>query len=99
MTNENERTRDPWVQITARLAVLECLTSATLALYIANSRNDPTFELAHAMLNAIRFDAIQGMTALSSEVQNEGREYLDSLIERITKSIPILRARNPLNTH
>jgi len=78
-------------RLIARFGALENVCVITLALCLANSRNDPDFSKAEALLAALERDGHAGMAHLSPEVQQEGRVYLSNLLRMVLRTIPALR--------
>jgi len=85
-------TTNPLDNVVARIAVLEGMCGATLALYLANARNDPTGELAMALVTALRNDIIAGVAHLPAHMKAEAEKYLDNLLSQVTAKLPGLHA-------
>jgi hypothetical protein len=82
-----------------RVAVLESISVAIMAIYLANARNDPDYSRAKALLDAIRSDAVRGIGFLPDDVRKEGEAYLDKLLEKLFASLPSMRGESGGQSH
>ena len=78
-------------RLAVRIAALENVTTATLALYLANSLNDPDLSKAKALLDALTSDGQDGLAKFPELVRQEGIAYLSALLNRVLQMIPALR--------
>lgn len=66
-------------EIAGRLQVLEVFAMTTLALYMANSRNDPDYSKAFGLLDMMRGQVAELSTALPQGAQTAAKQYADHL--------------------
>lgn len=78
-------------EIAARLLVLEAISSTALALYLANSRNDPDYSKAHALLGAIRQSIAQLATTSPPAAQMIAQQYGDHVLGMVEENLRALR--------
>jgi hypothetical protein len=85
--------------VIVRIAVLEGMCGAVLALYLANTRNDPTGDLAKALIAALRKDIIEGVAHLPPHMKAEAEVYLDNALGPVTARLPGLHAPGTPSNH
>lgn len=78
-------------EISARLHVLETATMLALGIYLANSRNDPTYEKAEALVQAFVSAARDNTRAEPATVQATAARYSDHLASILRENIRALR--------
>lgn len=77
-------------EMAGRLIVMEVMVMTSLGLYLANSRNDPDYSKAGALLEHMR------QSVLTSRFQSPGEQavavrYVDDLITQLTATLRSLR--------
>lgn len=77
--------------MSGRLKVLEVLTLTALGLYLANSKNDPDYSKASALLDYIRGSISATSIALSPEAIMEADRYASELTILIANNLRIMR--------
>jgi hypothetical protein len=78
-------------EIAGRLAALEVLTMTAFGLYLSNSRNDPDFSKAAALLDHTRAAVSSLAVALSPNAQRFANEYADHLLSVLAENLRTLR--------
>ena len=83
-------------ELEGQIAVLEVVNVVTLGLYLANTKNDPNFERARALLDFIRDFALKKTAEdlPSPEARQAAARYTDSLLSQVLESVPHLRGSN-----
>jgi hypothetical protein len=99
MPDNTPKPGDPYVVLMSRLIVLEGMVSTLLSLYLAAAQNDPTFELAKALLKQIAEDIEFGLQSMPYAVQQEARVFRDALLHRVETQLPGLRAADKSRPH
>jgi hypothetical protein len=74
-------------EITGRLVVLEVLSMTTLGLYLANSRNDPDYSKARALLDHIKQTIAGQVQMLPPSAQAAAAKYADHLVETLLANL------------
>lgn len=77
-------------ELKGRSIALEVFSVAALGLYIANSRNDPGFEKARALLDFLRQTAAQEANALDPEARAAALHHADDLASRVLENLRLL---------
>jgi hypothetical protein len=70
-------------EVSGRLVVLEVLSMMALGLYLANSRNDPDYSKARALLDHIRQTIAGQAQTLPLGTQTAAAKYADHLLETL----------------
>jgi hypothetical protein len=78
-------------EISGRLIVLETFVMTSLGLYLANTRNDPTYSMAAAMLDHLREASVSNAAAAPPAVQAKAKAYSDHLAAVLTENLRLLR--------
>jgi hypothetical protein len=78
-------------EISGRLLVLETFIITTLALYVANASNDPTYEKLTAILNHLRGISKSLPEGTPVAVQTIAAAYSDHLATLVASNIRLLR--------
>lgn len=81
-------------EISARLIVLETFAMSALGLYLANSRNDPDYSKAAALIDYLKQSAISNSAATDPSVQNATQQYAEHLTSILMNSIRNLRGED-----
>jgi hypothetical protein len=81
-------------EVVGRLAVLEVLSMTALGLYLANTRNDPEYERAVAMIDHTRVAVANLAAAQPPEAQAVAKEYAEQLLGMLAQNIKMLRGKN-----
>ena len=86
-------------EVVGRLAVLEVLSMTALGLYLANTRNDPEYERAMAMIDHTRIAVANLAAAHPPEIQTAARKYAEQLLGMLAQNIKMLRSKNGSSSH
>jgi len=78
-------------QIIARLAALEVLAGAGIAVVLASAGNDPDLSKAKAILDALRTDGEAGIAHLPEPIRKEAESILGALVGRVLRMAASLR--------
>lgn len=78
-------------EIAGRLHTLEHFAMAALGLYLANSRNDPDYSKATALLDYLRSSAVASSAKLSPGAQQAVKDYADHLVSELRANVRTLR--------
>jgi hypothetical protein len=78
-------------EIEGRLIVLEIFVITALALYLANSKNDPDYSKSTALLDHLRATSASNASAARVEVQQATRAYSDHLLSLIGSNLRQMR--------
>jgi hypothetical protein len=77
-------------EITGRLLVLEAFTMTTLGLYLANAKDDPTYEKAGAILDFLRGASRSLAENVSQEARAFAESYSDHLADLVAQNLRVL---------
>ena len=78
-------------EVSARLIVLEVFAMSALGLYLANSRNDPDYSKAAALLDDLRKSSFVNAAPAGPVVQMAAKQYADHLASILAENIRHLR--------
>ncbi len=78
-------------EISGRLIVLETFVMTSLGLYLANTKNDPSYSMAAAMLDHLREASVSNAAAASPAVQANTKAYSNHLVSVLTENLRLLR--------
>ena len=78
-------------EIAGRLVALEVVSMTALGLYLANSRNDPDYAKATALLEFLRGSILSTAQNLSSDLQVEAGKYGEHLVSTLAKNLKNMR--------
>ena len=78
-------------EIAARLKVLEVLNMTALGLYLANTKNDPDYSKANALLDYIRASISAASGDLSPAGIQEAQRYGSKLTEILASNLRNMR--------
>lgn len=81
---------DDIADLKGRLVALEAFALTSLGLYLSNSRNDPGFEKARALLDFIRQTAAQEAEALDPDARRAALHHSDDLASRVLENLRLL---------
>ena len=79
------------VEVSGRLVTLEVLAMTTLGLYLANSKNDPDFSKAKAMLDHLKASVHTQAQSLPPAAQRAAQKYADHLLGLVSENLRQLR--------
>jgi hypothetical protein len=82
MTNE---------QLAGRMKVLEVFTMTALGLYLANSRNDPDYSKATALLEYIRAQTSAATNGLPLQSVKAAEQYVNDLTQTLAANLHLMR--------
>ena len=78
-------------EVSGRLVTLEVLAMTTLGLYLANSKNDPDFSKAKAMLDHLKASVHTQAQSLPPAAQRAAQKYADHLLGLVSENLRQLR--------
>ena len=78
-------------EIAGRLKVLEVLNMTALGLYLANSKNDPDYSKAAALLDYIRASISAASVDLNPVGIQEAQRYANKLTEILASNLRNMR--------
>lgn len=77
--------------IIARLAALEVLAGAGIAVVLASAGNDPDLSKAKAILDAIQIEGNAGLAHLPETIRKEAESILGGLLGRVMRTAASFR--------
>jgi hypothetical protein len=78
-------------EMMGRIVVLEAFAMAALGLYLANSRNDPDFSKAAALLKHLKGAASSLAVGLPPTAKLAAEGYADHLVSVLTENLRAMR--------
>jgi hypothetical protein len=84
-------------EMNARLIVLETFVMTTLGLYLANSKNDPDYSKATAMIDYLRAASVSNASAAGDAVHKTAHAYADYLASMVAANLRQLRGEGGLS--
>jgi hypothetical protein len=78
-------------EISGRLCVLEVFSMTALGLYLANTRNDPDYGKAAALLQHLRDTVSSLANALPISARPAAESYADQLVARLSENLRTMR--------
>jgi hypothetical protein len=78
-------------QISGRLVALEVLSTLAIGLYLVNSRNDPDYSKAEALLSQMQQKINSQAQTLPPEARAAAREYGEHLRSLLSKALRSMR--------
>ena len=81
-------------EIAGRLLALEIISTTALGLYLANSRNDPDYSKANALLDFLRDSAAHSSAPVSADVKSEAAKYTAQLVSILASNLKSMRGED-----
>lgn len=78
-------------QIAGRLLALEIVSTTALGLYLANSRNDPDYSKAFALLDFLRQSVAHSAAPVPPDVKIEAARYTEHLVSILASNLQKMR--------
>jgi hypothetical protein len=78
-------------EIAGRLVALEVFSMAALGLYLANSRNDPDYSKANAILEHVKRTIASTARTVSPAAKAAADQYADQLIATLKSNLRTMR--------
>ena len=78
-------------EISGRLVALEILATMSLGLYLANTRNDPDYSKARAILDHMKAAIRNQAQVLPAAAQMAAQQYGDHLLGTVLENLRALR--------
>lgn len=79
------------IEIAGRLLALEIISTTALALYLANSRNDPDYSKANALLDFLRESVAHSAAPVSADIKSEATKYTEQLVALLASNLKTMR--------